>query len=450
LIGIAQLSILTHLLSPRDYGLMAIVMVVIGFTRLFADVGVSNAIIHKQDSTHQQLSTLYWLNIFSGITLFFLIVGISPLIAWFYDEPTLVGLLIVLSTTFIVGAFGTQFRVLLQKDLQFKLLTKIEIFAAIGAFTIAVMTALYGAGVYSLVLGALASTFFSTIALLIVGLKKYRPSLVFQINLIRSYIKFGFFQMGENSITYFNSQFDVILIGKLLGVEALGVYSIAKNISMRPAQVINPIVTRVSFPIMAKVQSEIHQLKKIYLTAVNAISSVNFPIYVTIALLAEPLVLTLFGNQWEKSIPLLRILSIYGAVRSTGNPVGSLQLARGRADLGFYWNLGLFMVIPLAIFIGSNWGTEGVAYSLLILMLMLFVPNWWLMVRPLCQAGFIEYFKAISVPAIHSLIAGVVAFFVYTTIDTSYNKLVISSTIGFVVYGLLFRKFNNSVKAFFN
>ena len=220
--------------------------------------------------------------------------------------------------------------------------------------------------------------------------------------------------MGERSINYFNSQFDTILIGKLLGTEALGIYTIAKNLVMKPAQIINPIITKVTFPIMAKIQNDTKQLKNIYLKTINYLCSVNFSIYMAIAVLAEPLVLLLFGDNWLESVVILQILSFYFMFRSIGNPIGSLQLAKGRADLGFYWNLGLFLLVPLAIYLGSFFGLVGVAFALLVLQIFLNFPNWFFMVRPLCGARFKEYFVQIILPlSIACISAGLSAIFIF-------------------------------------
>ena len=410
IIQLIQLAILAHYLAPSDFGLMAIVAVIIGFSALFLDLGISASIIHRQDITHVQLSSLYWLNIASGIVLFVIIYSLAPVLANFYNEIELIPIIRLLAINFIISSLGSQYGLLLQKALKFNIMAKIGIVSVMVGFAVAVSLAMNGYGVYALVYASLVSAAVSTSINIFIGIKEHRPSFVFQFREITPMISFGMFQMGERSINYFNSQFDVILIGKLLGVEALGIYTVAKNLAMRPAQIINPIITKVTFPIMAKVQNDTIRLKNIYLKTINYLSSVNFPIYVLLAILAEPIILTLFGTKWSDSIVILQILSIYGALRSTGNPIGSLQLAKGRADLGFYWNLGLFFFIPLTIYVGSHWGLNGIAYALLGLMIVLLVPSWYFMVKPLCGVGFKEYFWQILKPLIIVCIGGIFAY----------------------------------------
>ncbi len=398
LMQIAQVSILARILSPSDFGLMAIVMVVIGFSRIFSDMGISNAIIHKQNTTHRQLSSLYWLNIVSGLTVFIIITACSPLIALFYKEPKLTELLIILATSFIILAIGNQYRVLFQKELRFNLMAKIEITAACGAFSVAVLSAIKGLGAYALVYASLTNAVISSSLFLFLGLRDHKPSFVFKYTEIKDYIGFGIYQMGDSTLNYFNSEFDVILIGKLLGPESLGVYSIVKQLAMRPAQIINPIITRVTFPVMAKVQDDNEQLKKIYLKTVNYLTSINVPIYITMAVLAESIVMVMFGKTWREGIPILQILSIYAMIRSTGNPIGILLLAKGQVNLSFLWNFSLFIFIPLVIWFGSGHGIIGVAYALLALQMTLLIPSWYFLVRKMCQANIKEYFYNIIIP----------------------------------------------------
>jgi O-antigen/teichoic acid export membrane protein len=390
---ILQVSILARYLSSEDFGLMALVMVVIGFSKIFSDFGISNAIIHHQENSIEQLSTLYWLNILIGIFLFLIISLASPFISSFYGEPKLIELLIIFSFSFIIESFGTQFRVLLQKELNFNLIAKIEIISALISLIVAILLAMNNFGVYTLVFASLTSTLISSILFILHGKKISKPKLIFSFINIKSYLNFGLYQTGQSTLNYFNSQFDILLIGKLLGTEALGVYSIVKQLAMRPAQVINPILTRVTFPILAKLQNDLPALKDVYLKTMYYISLINFPIYLMIAILSEPIVLILFGDSWKEAIPLLRILAIYFMFRSIGNPMGSLVMATGKVSLEFWWNVVMFTLFPIAIYIGSYWNIVGIAYSLLFTIVITLIPMWYFIINKLCKATLSEFFS---------------------------------------------------------
>jgi O-antigen/teichoic acid export membrane protein len=421
---------------------MAIVMMVIGFSQIYVYMGVGAAIVHRRDITKEQLSSLYWLNIATGLLFFIIISGVAPFISTFYSEPKLKELIVVQSVTFIITSFGNQYKFLFQKNLQFELIAKIEISASISASIIAIFSAMQGYGVYSLVFASISTAIISTICNIFFGFKIYRPSFIFRYQEIKSFLSFGMFQMGENTLNYFNSQFDVILIGKLLGIEALGIYSVAKTIAMRPANIINPIITRVTFPIMAQVQDDIYMLKSIYLKTINYISIVNFPIYVALIILAKPIVLTLFGDKWSDSIIIMQLLSIYAAIRSIGNPVGSLQLARGRADMGFYWNLGVFFIFPLTVYMGSFFGLEGISIAISFLMILGVPISWKFMIKPLCNTNFIEFIVNIIQPLILSLSAGAISLVVIPLSISYIWQILFVCILGFTIYIILLRVYS--------
>lgn len=428
-----QLAILARFLDPSAFGLMAIVMVVLGFVGAFADLGISNALIHRQDVTKEELSSLYWLNVIAGLIMFFVTSIIAPFIAKFYNEIELTRLIILISLTFIIQSFAQQFSMLLQKELRFREIARIEIVNKIFAFLITVYLAYKGFGVDALVYGALASSLVQTLQFLPIGLREYRPALRFKISEIHSFMSFGMYQMGEKTVNYFNLQIDTLLIGKLLGMEVLGIYNIAKQIVMRPAQVFNPIVTRVTFPAMSKIQNNIPKLKEVYLKTINYLSSINFPVYAFVFVFAQEIVLLMFGPKWHDAVLIIQILSIWAAWRSTGNPMGSLLLARGRADLGFWWNFGLFFYVPVGVWMASHWGLVGVAVGLNIIMATLIYPGWKILVYPLCGAGFWEYHKEILKPAFVVIICGAIVYFAtYFLPDAILPKMILGALVGAV------------------
>jgi lipopolysaccharide exporter len=442
-----QLVILTWYLSPEDFGLMALALVVIGFSQIFLDMGVSNAIIHKQEISKEELDTLYILNIGSGFLIFCMLFLLAPFLAAFYKEPELKTVIRWVSLSFIIQPFGQQFLVLLKKELQFNEIAKRDVASKSISLVVAVALAVQGWGVYSLVFANISTSFVSTALLLFVGLKYHRPSLFFRFSLVKQSITFGLYQMGENFINYFNTQFDSILIGKLLGVEALGIYDIAKNLAMRPAMIINPIITQVTFPLLSKMKNNIESVKGTYLKTTNYLASINFPIYIFICVFAEPLILLLFGDKWLAAVPILRVLSLYGMIRSTGNPVGALLLSRGRADLGFYWNLGLFLLIPISIYFGSKFGIIGTAFTLLILQISLLVPAWALLIKKCCNANFKEYFKQLASPLFLSIPQGLSYFGLLYFLEDPKYSLIAGSTLMIISSILLNKIFN---RTFFN
>lgn len=442
LMQLLQIVILSRFIDKADFGLMAVAAFVIGLSHIFMDIGISNAIIHNQKVTTTQLNTLFWLNIISGVVIFAALYIGAPFIAYFYQSPELVSIIRWISTTFLIIPFGQQFETLLVKELDFKSLSIREVIGKTCGLLVSVLLAVWHYGIYALVYGNLIQAVVSTLLLIVYGLKVFRPRFNFDWQSLnnKGFFSFGLFQMGEKTVNYFNSQFDTLLVGKLLGMEALGIYNIAKTLAFKPYQIINPIVTKVAFPLLAKMQDDIEKLRRAYIQILRLLTYANAPVYAAMIILAKPLILLFFGEAWTESIPFLKILAITALCNSIGNPVGALLLARGRADWGFYWNLGMLLFMPLCIWIGSFWGLEGTAWGLTLFKIAVMLPAWGLFVYPLCKAGFLEYFGSIGKPILIAAISSAIAYFLSPAVSNNYFALAIGlSILGsvYIVLGML-------------
>lgn len=403
IIQFVQLAVLARLLKPSDFGLMGMVMVVIGFAQAFADMGVSNAIIYRQHTNSSQLSSLYWLNILTGVMVFGILVASSPLIVKFYGEPRLSGLILWAALIFLITPIGQQFQILLQKELQFDRLAKVEVVGATLGMMVSLIAAWKGQGVFALIWGQLVNTSCQATLLASLGWATWRPSLEFKLNDLKDYLNFGLYQMGERSINYFSWNMDKLLIGKLLGSESLGFYNLAYQLMIRPISLMNPIITRVAFPVFSSIQNDDVKLKSGYLKVIKATSFLNLPIYIGMFAIAKPLIIFLLGSEWVPTIGVFKILVWLGIFYSLGNPIGSLMLAKGRADLGFWFNSFAILVYAIAIYMGSHWGIQGVALALLSSSAVILFPadfwlRWYLIkIKPLEYIKSFLPFLAISI-----------------------------------------------------
>ena len=405
LIQMLRLVILARLLSPGDFGLMAMAMIVIDAAQAYIDLGISAAIIHRQDVTKEQLSSLYWLNIFAGWAVFAVVWLCMPLIVRMFHEPRVLPLLHVVALVFLIAPLGQQFEILLQRELEFNTLAKQDIIASGSAFIIAVLLASTGFGVWALMWSVLGNAIVKAFLLVRIGMKRFSPSLHFRRADLKGFLSFGLFQMGERAVNYLAERLDQILIGSLLGANALGYYNFAFNLTAQPIMRINPIITRVAFPVFSKLQDDTERLRRGYLRVLGFLTSINAPLLVGLSVVAPLAVPLIFGQKWTGSVVLVQILSLVCLVRSTCNPIGSLQLAKGRADLGFHWNVFLLVATLPAIYFGAKIGQAvGVAAALLILQIALLVPVYIFLVRPLIGKCAQEYAKGILRPAVSALL----------------------------------------------
>lgn len=429
-----QLAILARLLVPADFGLMAIVMALMAFLQVFADCGVSNAIFYHQEISQEQLSSLYWLNVGSSIALAALIIMISPWVATYYGQPELHPLFVLSAFTLVIAAVGQQIRIVAEKNLRFSMLAKVEVSGAILGMLVAVSIASTGGGAYALVGGAMANVALSTVLVWFFLADGWRPLWVFRVLEIRHFLNFGAYMMGNNLLNIFNSQVDVLLGAKMLGAQSIGMYSLPKEFCLRVSSVFNPIVTRVGTPVMAKVQDEDALMKRVYLQTMRMTASMNFPVYVALGVFAPEVVNLAFGHKWSDAVPLMQVFAVWALLRSTSNPIGSLLIARGRADMSFKWNLAMLCIVPPMIWLGSQWGVLGLALSLLCLMMVVYVPNWYFLVKPLCGAGFREYSNQLLPPLIASVIAATVASGATWWFSDDLVRLSVGMLVGSLVY----------------
>ena len=443
---ITQLLILTRLLAPEDFGIMAIIMVVIGFCSILSDGGISKVLIIHDDLTKGQLATLYWLNIIIGFLLTLLLYLAAPLVAIFYENQQLNGLLKAVSISFLVIALSNQYKMLMEKEFRFEVLAKIEMLSNILSFVLTLYFAYLGYGVYALVYGYLITITCSSLLILIVNYHQLHFALTFDFLSIRKYLSFGLYQVGERTINYFSSQSDIIIVGKLLGVELLGIYSLAKNLVGRPLQILLPMVTRVLFPYFAKLKHTPYILEKEFLQAINLISTVTFLFFSYLALFSEQIFVLLFIDEWQSAAPIFSILCIHAMFLSHASPVNLLFLTKGRADIGFKWNLLMLFVIPAYLYGMSHFTLEVVALSWIMLRILQLYPGWWFLVRPASAISFQKYTYSLFRPLLSVSFAMLFTWYCVNYIDNTLLGLSFGTVILFFTYSIATYYFNK--KAF--
>lgn len=403
---VVQLAVLARLLAPEDYGLMAMVTVVLSFATVFSDFGVNSAFVQRRDVTQQQRSSLFWFNLVLSACLMLLVMGLSSSLATFFGDDRLVPLMILGATTFVIAAVGRQVRMAAEKALHFSRVMIVEVVAALLGFGVAVIAALAGWGVYALLAGAIINALASTVLAWIVLAQGWRPEWRMKFDEVQSFLGFGSALVAGSIVNQVNTTIDLFLGGRLLTATQLGFYTVPRNLTLQSQLVVNPIITRVAFPLIAEVQHDIARVRSIYLQTLNMTASTNAPLYVGIAFFAPEIVHLVLGPGWERSGEILRILALWGGIRSTANPVGSLLLGMGRADLGLKWNIALLLVVPPALWAGSSYGPEGIAWALFLVQVLLFIPGWFVLVRPLCHAALGAY----SIAALRAFVIALLAF----------------------------------------
>lgn len=439
---LGQYVVLARLLSPNDFGLMGMIIVIISFAQVFTDMGLGSAIIQKKNVTENQLSTLYWLNIFCGILVFILVFVSSPLVAGFYREDQLIDPLYLTSLIFLVIPFGQQFQYILQRNLEFDRLAKIEVISIALGVTSSIILALFDFGVYALVWGQIITNFIKSLLLGLYGWKNWRPKFHFNKNDLQGFLSFGFYQMGSRTVSFFGSNIDNMLIGRFLGTEALGIYTIAYQLIIIPVTKINPIITKVAFPLFALEQDANEKISKGFIEMSKLLSVITFPLLVGLLATAPILVPVIFGEKWEASIPIVQILSILGILRVLMHPNGSVLLAKGRADLAFKWDFVVAIVNAVVFMFVIPFGVIGIALSRVIISIINLILGR-LLLKSVVGLKGTEYFSALFKPTLITTLMGASVFLIYYFASKYFDvinmlSLIVLVLIGVVAYILFF------------
>ena len=440
-LGFVKIVLLARILSPRDFGLAAIVMAILGVLQTFSDAGISAAIVQREQISQKQYSALYWLTIYTSLIVAAVYLLATPLITGFYNDPDLRGLLYLSASILVIWAVGLPYQMLIQRRLGFGTMATIDVVSAMANAGAAVTAALMGLGATAIIVGHIAGAALRSGPYLVIGGREFRPALVWHMRDAAGFIGFGLYQMGDRFVRNLASRIDQLLIGKLLGATELGYYNLAYNLVLQPITRVAPIVGRVTFPVYARMQQDLERLRKAYYKVLQSLATLLFPLLVFLAIFAEPVVLALYGAKWEPAVILVRILAIAAAFWTVDYPVGMLQVSLGRVGLSFVWSLIILALTGLAVVVGAGHGLAGVAVGIVMAWALVYVGEYPLVVRQLIGPGAREYFiGALGIPFTASAIAGLAAYAVTLVIDTIYLRLGMALPIYLLLYVAIARK----------
>ncbi|MHC4081909.1 MAG: MOP flippase family protein [Planctomycetota bacterium] len=360
-INFAVVVTLARLLAPAAFGLLAMTVVITGFAALFSDVGFGAALIQRPQLQERHRSSVFWLSIAIGCGLTVTIAAASPLVAWFFKEPMLVGMTMLASLNFLVTSLTVVHRAVLKRALRFRPLVTIDLAAVTGSGLLAILLALLGAGAWSLIAWPVAASVIRTA--LLWRAAGWWPSRTWDRDAIRELFGFGRNLLGFNIVNYWIRNTDKLLVGRFLAAGALGLYTRSYALMLMPLGLITQALGNVMFPAMAEIQHERARVARIYLRTTRAVSLVSFPLMIGLFVVADDFVAALFGPKWSDMVGIVQLFCLAGVLESIGSLNGNLYMSQGRSDLMFRVGaiVGLLGVAAMAV--GLMWGLIGVALA---------------------------------------------------------------------------------------
>ncbi len=380
-----------RLLTPQDYGLVGMAAVYMGFVSLLNEFGLGTVIVTQRDLTNEQVKQLNTFSIFLGLTFFAVSCLASLPLAVFFKTSQLRWVLAAMSTAFVITAFRTVPYAILQRDLQFKTLALIEaIQSLIQAFSMVVF-ALVGLRYWTLVLGGLVGTVASTV---LVWTRSRQPFAWPQAHSLKRALNFSADVLIARISWYFSSNADFLVAGRVLGKAALGAYTFGWTIANIPLERISTLITRLTPSVFSAVQSELASLRRYLLTLTEGLALITFPISFGVAIVAEELVLVVLGEKWRGVVLPLRLLSAYAGFRSIFILIPQLLVNTGHVKF-WKWNcVATTILLPISFYVGSHWGTGGIAAAWIVIHPFVVLPYYWKAFRTI-KLSPLEYFKSV-------------------------------------------------------
>jgi PST family polysaccharide transporter len=400
-ISFLVLAVLSRLLAPEAFGLVAMAFVFTDFAHVFMDQGFTAAIVQRDDLEKAHLDTAFWVSVSTG--LLFMLGGIagSELIAALFREPELGSVVRWLSLVFLLDSLSSTQMAILQRELAFKSLALRSLAAKTTGGIVGVVLAFQGFGVWSLVAQKLAGGAMGVVVLW--RTSDWRPGFKMSLRHYKELFRFGIAVVGNNLLKTFTRKADHFVIGYFLGSTLLGFYTVGYRLLRVIMRVVTGIINAVAFPAFSRLQENPERMRRAFYKVTQYTSLLSFPVFLGLAALAPEVVPAIFGDKWAASVPVLQVLAFTGVLESVSVFNGTVMRASGRPA----WQFGIALLTAVFSLIGYaiavRWGIVAVAASFVIVSYLL-APVSYVAVRRLIQIDFRTYARQFALPGAASLL----------------------------------------------
>lgn len=424
--------VLARILTPEAFGVFAMLALFIGIADALIDSGFSSALIQRQNTTHTDESTVFFFNVGMGVLAGLLLCAAAPSIAAFFKQPVLKYVTYAVALDLAVGALGSVHKTLLAKALDFKTTAKVGLVASLTSGALAIFLASKGLGVWSLAGQMLALTVITVI--LFWMWHPWRPTWVFRLASLRTLFRFGGYLTAVNVVSALHANLYSVLIGKFYSVRDVGIYDRAQRAQATSGNLIMAVINRVAYPVFSATAHDKERLARGFRKGQRLVMFVNIPLMLTIMVLAEPIVRSLFGNQWLASVPVLRVLGAVGLMLPMQIFNLNVLMAQGRSDLMFNVML-LKRTVAIGLTVAASfYGIMAIAWAQVLAAIFALWANAHYSDEFL-NYGIFKQFRDLVPYAVASIPAGV-AMWAVSALSSwpPYVKFVLGTGIGAVLY----------------
>lgn len=431
------LMVAARLLTPEDFGLVAMVTAFTAILDLFSTAGLSSAVVQKLTVTNEQISTLFWINILVGVMLSILCVLIAPLIVAFYHEPRLFWVTVAMGAAFLFNAAGVQHLALLQRQMHYVTLAKIEFLCQLTSLGLGLCMTLAGYGYWALVAALIALPAATTVSAWAVT--RWIPARPRRNTGIRSMLHFGGTITINGVICYITFNFDKFVVGRLWGATALGYYGVGSQLINTPTSALNIALGGVTFSGLSRLQNDAVRFRSYFLKGYTLNISLTLPITIFGGVFAQDIVLVALGPKWTDAAVILQMLAPVVLFFGINNPLVWILFASHRHVRSLKVAIVIAVLVLTGCLVGSSYGPKGVAAGFSTAMVLWFVPQiiWSLHGTPITP---LDLFKTISRPLVSAIVAVALAYAISIycgPLKTPLSQLALEGTVMMVTYSCL-------------
>jgi O-antigen/teichoic acid export membrane protein len=361
-IDVMSIVVLARLLRPEEFGLIAMVAVVLGIATVFRDAGLGMATIQREQIREDEVSALFWINGLVGALLAIGVAALGPSVAWFYGDERLAWITMALGSSLFFAGLETQHAALLRRQMRFRALAWIQTSAQLLGAVAAITAAAAGFGVGALVIRGVV---FPAVSLLGVFVAMpWRPLPPWRSRGTRSLLRFGGYVTAFGAVNHVGRNLDNLLIGRFFGGASLGLYTKAYSLLMLPVQMINSPISAVALPALSQLRSNPERMRAYYSRALTMVVSLSMPVVAWLAAISDSFVITVLGEQWIEVSRIFQILAIPAFIGTLNVSTGWVFLSLGRVREQLLSGTINTIGVSIAIIIGLQWGVHGVAWAL--------------------------------------------------------------------------------------
>jgi exopolysaccharide (amylovoran) exporter len=394
---VLQLSIAAHELSTSEYALLAMVNVTLGIISVLQDAGLINFGVQLQEFSKKINSTLFWISSSFGLVAAILMLAAAPVLERFYSLQGLSAALCLASVNLVILGLSSTYQSIYIKLFKAKALAIAEIAARPIAFlAFWYMLHVHNFGIYSVIWSAIIFGAAKLLFMVLMAEKEWHPGLQFDRKIASAALGFGSYQFGAQIINQLRAQIDQLVLAKVLPASDLGVYALAKDLSMLPFKFFQPLFSRLALPLYAKAKKADSELREAAIKGLSLTSNISFLVYGALAAFAPLIVFVMYGDRHGPINDIVCVLCLFAALRPIGLNTAMLAQSKGRTDVEFKWNL-IAGILSVGLFLAlSPFVSSPIGFAILstAIQLVTTIASYELFLKPIIDVGFRSFLNS--------------------------------------------------------